>query len=445
VSLLIQNATIVPMTGSDDLIDRGYILVEGNTITAMGPGDPPTETPVDDVFDAEGQVVLPGLINTHTHCAMTLLRGYADDMPLEMWLEEKIWPIEMELEPEDVYWGTQLGIAEMIRTGTTCFNDMYHYFEQAAQAVIDSPIRAVLSGVLLGFLPNADRRLDNAIAFCREWNDAADGRLTVMLGPHALYTCPPDLLKRVRDAALENDLGIHIHVAETEEEMRTVGKQFGGSPIQALHDLGLLQAHVVGAHCVYADDTDIELMRSHDFHVAHNPTANLKLASGIAPIPGYLRSGVHVALGTDGPASNNNLDMFGEMRQAALIHKVHTKNPTAATAREVLEMATCNAARALRLEDRIGQLKPGMRADIVIVDFHRPHLQPRHNVISHLVYSASGADVDTVIIDGVVALRHGEHVLMDVERIYTEVKSIVDRLLNINAEQGQAGAVRGDV
>lgn len=430
-TLLIQHATIVTMNDNREVIEDGAILIEGQRIQAVGRTPElvrhnPQQVEASEVIDGTGMVAMPGLVNVHTHAAMTLMRGYADDMPLMPWLQEKIWPAEVKMlengfAEDAVYWGTMLACVEMIRGGTTCFNDMYHTFRASTRAMIDSGIRACPSGVLLGFLPDAPQRLEKAIDFCREMNGAADGRIKVMLAPHALYTVEPPLLKRVREAALELGVPVHTHLQETQDEMKQIAEKYNGkSAIQVMNEIGVFDAPTLAAHCVYVSDADVDILRTKRVAVAHNPTSNLKLASGIAPIVRYLKEGVLVGIATDGAASNNDLDMIEEMRLTALLHKVATLDPTALDAYTALELATRRGAECLRLENEIGQIAPGFKADIALFDFRAPHLTPRHNVISHLVYAARASDVHTVVIDGKVVLRNREFTRLDEEKIMAE-------------------------
>ncbi len=375
-------------------------------------------------------VLIPGLVNTHTHAAMTLLRGYADDMPLMPWLQERIWPLEMKLQGEDVYWGTLLGIMEMIRGGVTCFNDMYHFYQDGARAILDSGARGIVSGVLLGFLPNAEQRLEEAIAWTKEWNGKGDGRLITMLGPHAPYTVPDPLWARVIEAAKTEGLGIHTHLAETAGEVADSVRDRGLTPIQHMNQLGLFDLHpVIAAHCVHLTDEDITTLATHQVGVAHNPGSNMKLASGVAPVCKLLDAGAVVGLGTDGPASNNNLDLIEEMRLAALLHKVHTGDPTCVPAPQAFAMATHIGAQALGMENEIGQLKIGLKADLALLDFNQPHLQPKHDPLSHLVYSARAGDVRTVFVNGEALLLDGRFTTFDEEKIYAEVNARIARLM----------------
>ncbi len=430
-SWLIRNATVVTMDDDRTVLPEADLLIEDADIAGLWPkGETPKETAADNTIEAGGMVAMPGMINAHTHCAMTLLRGYADDMPLMPWLEERIWPFEMKLEEDDVYWGTLLGIAEMIRAGVTCFNDMYHYFEAAARAVVDSGIRANVSGVLLAFLPNANDLLERAIEFAAEWKDKGDGRLVTMLGPHAPYTCPNHLLNRVIEGAREAGVGIHIHVSETAQEVKDSLREFSQTPVERLHEIGLLDASpVLAAHCVHLTDSDIETLAANQVGISHNPGSNMKLASGVAPIPRLLQANAIVGLGTDGAASNNNLDILEEARLAALLHKLQAGDPTLVTAQQALCMATRGGAEALGIHDRVGQLRPGMRADVVLLDFRQAHLFPRHDIVSHLVYAARAGDVRTVFVNGRPLMVDRELQTLDEQEIFDQVARRLNRLV----------------
>ena len=429
-SWLIANATVVTVDDAGTVLPKADLLIEGSEIAGLWPsGERPAAVKAERRLEAEGMVVMPGMVNAHTHCAMTLLRGYADDMPLMPWLKERIWPFETKLEPEDVYWGTMLGIAEMIRGGVTCFNDMYHYFEEAARATLDSGMRANVSGVLLAFLPDAEQRLERAIEFAREWHGRGEGRLVTMLGPHAPYTCPNHLLARVIEGAQESGVGIHIHVSETEDEVKESLKEFGQTPVERLRDIGLLEVRpTLAAHCVHLTDSDIGTLVEKRVGISHNPGSNMKLASGVAPVPKLLAAGATVGLGTDGAASNNNLDMLEEARLAALLHKLAGKDPTLVTARQALEMATRGSAKALGLDDRVGQIKVGMKADLAMLDFEQAHLFPPHDVVSHLVYAARAGDVRTVFVNGRAVMVDRKLETMEEGEIFGQVRERLKRL-----------------
>lgn len=425
-SVLVKNVTAITMNDAGEIHERANIRIEGQRITYVGPADsdPDAGVGAETVVDGADRVALPGFVNAHTHAAMVLLRGYADDMALEPWLEEMIWPTEARLVADDVYWGTMLAAVEMLKSGTTTFCDMYHYFESTTRAMMDSGIRAAPSGVILGFLPEPEKRMQRAFDFCREWNGAADGRIKVMLAPHALYTCGRPIMEKFVAAASDLGVKLHTHLAETETEVLRVREEYGMHPVDAMNDIGMFDVGLVAAHCVYVTDEHIDIFREKNVGVAHNPTSNLKLASGVAPVQKMLERGVPVAIATDGAASNNNLDMLEEMRLTALIHKEDSRDPTAVSAHTALAMATRNGARALGLENEVGQLQAGMKADIVLFDFDKPHLCPRHNVVSHLVYSAMASDVDTVIVDGEILVRGGRMTQLDEKEIMRKVSEI---------------------
>lgn len=416
------------MNDAQEIIPDGEIFVRGPLLEYVGPARPAAaRPPAEKVIDGTHHVALPGLVNAHTHAAMTLFRGYADDMELRPWLETKIWPLEARLEPEDVYWGTALGAVEMIRSGVTTFNDMYWHFDQAAQAALDTGIRACPSGVLLGILPQAEQMVQEALAFVDQWHEAHP-RIHVMFGPHAPYSCPDPFLKRIIAAAKERGLPIHIHLSEEEREVEESLRVHGRRPVEHMLDIGLFDVPVLAAHCNHLSAEEVQIFRDYGVGVAHNPGSNLKLATGFCPVPQLLAAGVTVGLGTDGAASNNNLDLLEETRLAALIHKAVTKDPTMVTAEQALRMATRGSAEALGLGDLIGSLTPGRRADLILVDRHRPHLWPGHQVVSDLVYSARAEDVTTVLIDGAIVLENRQLTRVDEEEIWREVKRRVARL-----------------
>ena len=426
--LLIKNATVIPMTGQAKMITNGEIAIEGNKIAFVGPkGTVPADWAASEIIDATGMVAMPGFVNCHTHAAMTLLRSYADDMPLMQWLSERIWPLEERLTGEDVYWGTMLCILEMIKSGTTTFADMYFFMDDVAKAVEQTGIRACLSRGMVGVNPTAQRALDETGEFVEKWKGAAEGRITTMVGPHATFTCPPDYLKKVMNIALRSNVGVHIHVAETRPEVDDIRKLYGKTPVEYLNDVGLLDFPVLAAHCVHLTQNDIKILKEKNVGVAHNPESNMKLSSGIAPVPQMLAEGINVGLGTDGAASNNNLDMMEEMRSAALLHKVNSGDPTTIPSYTALEMATINGGKVIGLD--IGVLQPGFKADVILIDFEKPHLYPRHDIVAHTVYAAQSSDVDTVIIDGKVLLRKGQVTTMDEKEILYKVQRCANRVV----------------
>jgi 5-methylthioadenosine/S-adenosylhomocysteine deaminase len=407
----------------------GYILMQNGVIAALGSGDYPGTTDGLDVICRPHGVAMPGLINSHGHAAMTLLRGAGDDMPLMSWLNDRIFPLEAKLTGETIYWGTMLAAWEMIRSGTTCFTDMYMYMDHAARAVEDAGLRAVLSWGLVGLDPEAGRRgIANTRSFAAAWHGAASGRITVTLGPHAPYTCPPDYLREVAELSAELDLPIQIHVSETRTEVEECVRQYGKTPVAHLRDCGLFERPLLAAHCVHVNADDIAILRAHDVRVAHNPQSNLKLASGIAPIVELTRAGITVGLGTDGAASNNNLDMFEEMRLAATLHKGVTGDATVIPASEAFAMATTGSARAVFLPEGHGELRVGAPADVVLLDLDSPHFLPMYDLLSNIVYAAGADDVTDVFVAGRPLLINREAISIDVERLRAEVQRISGRL-----------------
>jgi 5-methylthioadenosine/S-adenosylhomocysteine deaminase len=373
---------------------------------------------------------MPGLVNTHTHAAMTLFRGLADDVPLMRWLNDHIFPAEAALDPHQVYCGALLACAEMILSGTTTFCDMYLFEDAVARAVQAAGMRAVVGEVLFDFpSPNygpVEQGFDYTANLIARYRD--DPLITIAVEPHSPYLCSPDLLQRAFELAGRHGLPMVTHLAETVSEVQTVQQRYGRTPVEHLEQLGVLGPHVLACHCVQLSETDIERLRRYDVKVSHNPESNMKLASGIAPVPDLIAAGVCVGLGTDGAASNNNLDLFLEMDTAAKLAKAHRLDPTALDAATVLRMATSAGARALGLEARIGSLEPGKRADVILLDMHQPHLTPLYHPASQLVYAAKGSDVATVIINGRIVMQDGRILTFDVDQAMADVNRIAMRL-----------------
>jgi len=423
--IIIKNAYVLTMDPDAGDLKNGTVVIEGGKITEIGEK---TKEHAETVIDAKGSVVMPGLVNTHTHAAMTLFRGSADDLQLAEWLEKHIWPAEAQLRAEDVYRGSLLACLEMIRSGTTSFADMYFFMDETAKAVEASGIRASLSHGLIELWnkEKGETDLKEGKRFVRAWQGAADGRIKTMYGPHAPNTCSDEYLEKVKEEARKDGAGIHIHVLETEAELLAMKERYGKCSVHMLDDIGFFGPDVLAAHCVWLSDGDIEVLREKGVNVSHNPISNMKLASGTAPIYKMLERGVNVSLGTDGCASNNNLDLFEEMKTAALLHKLSTGNPTALPARQVLKMATVNGAKALGTES--GMLKAGMKADLIIVDMKKPHLTPCFDVPSHLVYSAGGSDVRTTIVDGKVLMDDYRVLVMDEQKVIEEAQKAAEEL-----------------
>ncbi len=430
IKTLIKDAIIITLDDARRDYFSGDLCVSGDCIESIAQHPQKLDAGrIDRVIDGKNYIIMPGFVNSHGHVAMTLLRSYADDMPLKEWLEQKIWPLEDRLRADDVYWGTMLGLAEMIRGGTTTFADMYFFMDQAAGATAESGMRAVLSRglIALGSEEEAHEKLEDTKRFIDQWHGAESGRITVTLGPHAPYTCPPAFLQKVMDLAAKTGRSMQIHLSETRGEVDDCIKEHGVTPPELLHNLGFFDYKVIAAHCVHLDNHDIEILVENKVGVAHNPGSNLKLGSGIAPVAQMVDHGVKVGIGTDGASSNNNLDMLEEMRLAALLSKGVSMDPTLIRARTALKMATALGAEALGLE-RVGMLKEGYRADLIGLRYDKPHMQPMHDPQAQLVYSAAAADVDLVMVDGKILFEDGEFKTLDQEKIMAEASRCAIRL-----------------
>ena len=395
----------------DSTIERADVLVdrEQGTIEAVGEG-----LSGEDTLDADGDLVIPGLVNAHTHVAMTLFRGYADDKPLDAWLQEDIWPVEAELQAEDVAAGTRLGVAEMIRSGTTAFADMYFFMPEVADVVAETGIRARLGhGCISVGKDDASAREDfrEGIAFAREYDGKADGRIGTMFTPHSLTTVFEDHFTDFVPEAREAGLPIHFHANETEDEVDPIVDERGRRPLDWADELGLLADDSFIAHGVHVDDAEMNLLAERDTAVIHCPASNMKLASGMAPVQDLLDAGVTVGLGTDGAASNNDLDMFDEMRDAAMLGKLAADDASAVDAATTVDLATQGSADAIGIDS--GRIEAGANADLAVLDLDAPHLTPQHDLVSHLAYAASGSDVRHTVCDGQVLMEDRELTTID--------------------------------
>lgn len=412
VDLLITGGLVVTMDGQMTLIEDGGLAVDKGEIVAVGPsGDLRQGYQATETIDAAGKIIMPGLVNTHTHAAMTLFRGMADDLPLDTWLQKHIWPAEAKfINAASVRTGTDLALVEMIRSGTTTFTDMYFFAGEIAQAAKKAGVRAVVGEAVIDFPTPDSKGPQDSFAIiaglAAKWRN--DPLITIAVAPHAPYTCSPETLTASKTLAGKLALPLMIHVAETEKEIGEVAAKYGVTPFQHLNNLGFFGGTVIVAHAVHPSPGDLGLMAGKKLGVAHNPSSNMKLASGVAPVPEMLRAGIAVGLGTDGAASNNSLSIFKEMNAAALMHKVSRRDPTVFSATEAVTAATIGGARVLGMEQRIGSLTKGKRADIILVDQDRANMVPMYNVYSHLVYAAGGADVDTVVVDGRIVMRRGK-------------------------------------
>jgi 5-methylthioadenosine/S-adenosylhomocysteine deaminase len=430
---VIHNGTLVTVDDRMRIIDNGWIGIhEGviRTIEATAPDSPPPTAIV--TIDAVGGMVMPGLVNTHTHLPMTLFRGLADDLPLIDWLEEHIFPAEARfINPETVRWGTLLACAEMLLSGTTCCCGGYFHEDTVARAVAETGLRAVLAQGVIDFPAPGVADPARNIAHARDYAERWKGRsrlITPSVFCHSPYTCSDDTLKAAKAAADDLGLIFQVHVAETRFERDQSIKEKGLSPVAHLDRLGILDRRTVLAHCVWVDDADIATINRRGCCVSHCPESNMKLASGIAPVTGMQSAGVTVSLGTDGCASNNNLDLFGEMGTAAKLHKVATGDPTALNAASVLKMATIDGARAIGLADRIGSLAVGKQADIIVLDTRAPHLTPMYHPNSHIVYAAGGGDVRHVLVAGRQVVRDRQLLTIGIGEVIDRVNAIAQEI-----------------
>lgn len=390
--------------------------------------DAPADFVADEIVDGKGKLATPGMVNTHGHVSMTLLRSYADDMALMDWLQNMIWPIEGKMVAKDIYWGAMLGMVEMLKGGTTCFADMYSFMEDVAQACVDTGIRANLCRGMIGMAPNNYAALEENNVLFDNWHNANNGQIRVTYGPHAPYTCPDAFLKDVIATAQKKGAEIQMHLCETIGENEGSMKEFGVTPIKRMDNLGMFEVGTIAAHAVHLTEEDMDIMAAKGVRVAHNPQSNLKLASGIANVPRMLEKGITVGLGTDGASSNNNLDMLEECRAVAMLHKATTYNPLVIPAAKAWELATVEGAKVLGFEN-LGTLAAGKLADIVLWDMHKPYWYPRNNKTSLLVYAASANDADTVFVNGKKVLEAGKLLTFEEEKIYAEACACMDALL----------------
>ena len=431
IDLLLTADRVLTLDKQNREISDGAVAVRGSEIVAVGPAtELLSRWPAAPRLDTPGGLLMPGLVNAHTHAAMSCFRGLADDLPLMTWLTEHIFPAEGKLTGEIVYHSTLLTMAEMIRSGTTSFCDMYLFSAEVAAAAAQSGVRAWIGEVLYDFPSPCYGELENGFSYLDQlFADYADHELiSITVDPHAVYTCSPELLRRLHDCARRYDALYHIHLAETQDEVNGCLDKYGKRPVAHLDDLGVLDGRTVAAHGVWLEPGEIDLLAARGVKVAHCPESNMKLASGVAPAPELLAAGVVVGLGTDGAASNNDIDLFGEMDMAAKLHKVNKMDPTVMAAPEVLKMATGHGARVLGAEDAIGSLEPGKKADCIVLDLRRPHLSPFYHAASHLVYAARGGDVIHSLINGRLVMKNRRLLTIDEEALGRRVREIQARM-----------------
>ena len=426
--IIIKNASVLRAEGA---VENADIIIEDDRIAMIGHVKNANvladHVQALTIIDGKGKFAMPGFVNAHTHASMTLLRSYADDLALMDWLNNHIWPIEAKMRREDIYYGAALAAIEMLKSGTTAFADMYGpHMEEVARVVEESGMRGVLCQGLIGIF-DGEKRLASNIELFKNWNGKADGRVTIMFGPHAIYTCPPEYLKKIAEEAARLGAEIHMHMNETLDEINGCLKDYGKRPFEVVVETGLFDLGTLAAHCVHLSEAEIDIIAEKKIRVAHNPSSNMKLASGIAPIEKLLERGIVVGIGTDGASSNNNLDMLEEIRLATFLNKISTMSPTALPAFETLKLGTSNSAKAIGLKD-VGEIREGYKADIVLWDMSGVEWQPNCNPASLLAYSANASSVDTVIVDGKILMEHRELKTLDEEKIIAEFNKCFKRL-----------------
>jgi 5-methylthioadenosine/S-adenosylhomocysteine deaminase len=427
MSILIKDASFV-LTQSKCILKDSDIFIEDDRIVEIGKN---LKNSAEFVVDGRKKIVMPGLINSHTHVSMTLLRGLADDLPLMDWLKNHIWPTEQHLTAKDVYHGALLGCLEMIKSGTTCFGDMYFFADEVGRAVELSGIKSLVSSVVVDLLPENIAGLKVLTETLKKVRQLNCSRVIPWIGPHSPYSCSEETLKKVKEISKKEKLRINIHLSESESEIEEIKNKYEKNPVEFLDDLEFLDSSVVAAHCVHLTEKEMKILREKDVKVVHNPVSNMKTASGVAPVPEMLQKKICVALGTDGAASNNCLDLFQEMKFAALLHKINKLNPTVIPAERVLDFATVNGARALGLESQIGSIETGKKADIIILNVKKPNMTPilsNHSITSHLVYSATGNDVETSIVDGKIIMENRKVLTLKEEDVIEKSQEVAEDL-----------------
>lgn len=426
MNIKISNITAIVPKDGEDVTVKTDIYISGDKISGIG--KEPEGFSADRVIDGNGKLAIPGLVNCHTHSYMAFMRNIADDLSFFDWLFGTIDPIEQKMTDEDAYWGACLAIVEMMKSGTTCFNDMQMNPFMTTRAIKESGMRAVISRGLVG--QGADeggarriRETYDEMEFCKDCD-----RITFMFGPHAPYTCDEEYFKIVANEAKKANVGIHVHLSESENEISQIKEKYGCSPIEMARRNGLMDVPCIAAHCVQVDEADMDILAANNVSVVTNPASNMKLGNGIAPVPEMLAKGINVCLGTDGAASNNSLNMFHEMNLLAMIHKGTHRTPQCVGAKECFKIATINGAKALSLEDKIGSLEVGKKADIAILDLNVPSMNPTSNLLAALSYSANGSEVSTVIINGKITMEDRKILTLNEEEVYKHVNEIIERL-----------------
>jgi len=425
---LIRDVDIITLDEQGTILRGAELAIADGRIVAVGQA-PPDFVP-DETVDGHNHVAMPGFFNAHTHAAMTLVRGWADDLPLDRWFNERIWVAESALEEEDVYWGAALAATEMVRSGTVGFADHYFWMDQVARVVEESGLRATLAWCVFGLEKGEiGTDLPGTVEFVQRWQGAADGRIRTVLGPHSPYICTPYFLARTAAVAARLGVGIHIHLSESQEQVANSLERYDRTPVELLEANGIFNVPTIAAHCICLQEWEMrEILAKRGVHVVQCPNCHMKLGMGTTPVLELLNWGVNVALGTDGAASNNDLDMLEEAQLASLIHKHDQRDPEALPGDLALRMATQNGARALGFPES-GVLAPGRAADLILFDFDKPHLWPRHDLVSNVLYAAKSADISDVMVAGRWLMRKGELLTLDEERIMHEAERRAFRMV----------------
>lgn len=422
MSLLIKNTAAITLDENGTVLESTDIAIKDKNIFAIG--KIPENFHPSRTINAEGYVALPSFFNSHTHSAMTLVRGWAEDLPFDRWLNEKIWVAESAMEEEDVYWGTALACCEMIRSGTAGFSDHYFWMNQAAKAVEESGMKAALSWCQFGIGKGHEiggKTLEDTISFIKNYHNSADSRIKCFLGPHSPYMCPPEFLSKIARIAKNLNIGIHIHLSESEEQVKNSVKKHKKTPVEHLNSFGVFDNPCIAAHCISVNEKDIEILSDKKVNITHTPKTYMKLGMGMAAIEKFINAGINVSLGTDGPASNNDLNMLEVMRLTGLIHKNRLLDPASFPSETILRMATQNSAIAMGFE-KSGKLKEGSSADLILFNTQNSHWMPRHDLKANIVYSSHPSDIEYVICAGKLLLDKSILTTLDEEKIKCETE-----------------------
>ena len=423
---LVTNAYVLDMVGEVPNIEKKDILIENNIIKKIEK-DIDKDIEVDERINAKNMLVMPGLINTHTHLAMSIFRGYKTDKKLMDWLENAIFPVEDKLKPEDIYWNSYLSCLEMIKSGTTTCNDMYLGMNKTVEAINDTGLRAVVAWCIKD--DSIKDKVEQTREYAKRYNTDENGKIRIYVSADAPHTCNPDTIKLCVDLAKELNTGLHIHLAETIDEETKIKSRYDKRSTEYLNDLDVFDVPVVLAHGIYVSDSDIEILKKIKGGISHNPISNCKLSSGICDVVKLRKNGINIGLGTDGIGSTTTMDMFEEMKTAAYLQKVNTMEPSSISAYDILKMATIEGAKVLGMENEIGSLEPGKKADMIFIKTDKLHMCPANDVCANLVYSSNGADVESVMIDGKVIMQNRKMLNLDEKQVMRQVKKIAKRLL----------------